>query len=97
MPSTLGYRPPEIRAPDDEIARAAEIINTDEKVAILVGQGARGAVDEVIELAERTGGGIAKALLGKDVIPDDLSSAPAPSGCWARRRHGRCSRGATRS
>jgi pyruvate dehydrogenase (quinone) len=61
-----------VRADDTEVARAAEVINAGERVAILVGQGARGAADEVRELAERTGAGVAKALLGKDVLPDDL-------------------------
>jgi pyruvate dehydrogenase (quinone) len=70
--STPGYRPPVTRAPDAEIARAAEILNQGSKVAILVGQGARSAATEVMEVAELTGAGVAKALLGKDVLPDDL-------------------------
>lgn len=57
---------------DDEIAKAAEVLNAGEKVAILVGQGARLAADEVRLVADRTGAGVAKALLGKDVLPDDL-------------------------
>jgi pyruvate dehydrogenase (quinone) len=56
----------------DELDRAAEVLGAGEKVAILVGQGARGAADEVRLLAELTGAGVAKALLGKDVLPDDL-------------------------
>ncbi|MEV4264697.1 thiamine pyrophosphate-requiring protein [Kribbella sp. NPDC049584] len=56
----------------DQLDRAAEILNAGEKIAILVGQGARGAVDEVTALAEMTGAGVAKALLGKDVLSDDL-------------------------
>ncbi|MGO4446887.1 thiamine pyrophosphate-requiring protein [Mycobacterium sp. 2YAF39] len=55
------------------IRRAAEILNAGSKVAILVGQGARAAATEVQEVADRTGAGVAKALLGKDVLPDDLS------------------------
>ncbi|MFE5569504.1 thiamine pyrophosphate-requiring protein [Amycolatopsis japonica] len=58
--------------PSDEVARAAEVLNAGEKVAILVGQGARNAVTEVREVAGLTGAGVAKALLGKDVLPDDL-------------------------
>ncbi|WP_394361776.1 thiamine pyrophosphate-requiring protein [Amycolatopsis sp. SB7-3] len=58
--------------PSDEVARAAEVLNAGEKVAILVGQGARNAVTEVREVAELTGAGVAKALLGKDVLTDDL-------------------------
>jgi pyruvate dehydrogenase (quinone) len=56
----------------EAIAAAAEVINAGSKVAILVGQGARAAADEVKRLAERTGAGVAKALLGRDVLPDDL-------------------------
>ncbi|GAA2087628.1 thiamine pyrophosphate-requiring protein [Actinomadura alba] len=70
--STPGYVPPITRAPDTEIARAAEVLNAGSKVAILVGQGARGAAEEVKQLADLTGAGVAKALLGKDVLPDDL-------------------------
>ncbi|GAB3726292.1 thiamine pyrophosphate-requiring protein [Amycolatopsis oliviviridis] len=58
--------------PADEVARAAEVLNAGEKVAILVGQGARNAVTELREVAGLTGAGVAKALLGKDVLPDDL-------------------------
>jgi pyruvate dehydrogenase (quinone) len=54
---------------EEEVRRAAEVLNAGEKLAILVGQGARGAADEVRELAELTGAGVAKALLGKDVLP----------------------------
>jgi pyruvate dehydrogenase (quinone) len=57
---------------DDDLHRAAEVINAGEKVAILAGQGARSAAAEVRELAERTGAGVAKALLGKDVLSDEL-------------------------
>jgi pyruvate dehydrogenase (quinone) len=61
-----------VMPPEAEIARAAEVLNAGSKVAILVGQGARGAVEEVREVADITGAGVAKALLGKDVLPDDL-------------------------
>jgi pyruvate dehydrogenase (quinone) len=54
------------------IERAAEILNAGSNVAILIGQGARSAAAQVQEVAERTGAGVAKALLGKDVLPDDL-------------------------
>src|SRR3954464_12736309 len=57
---------------DEQVRAAAEILNAGEKVAILIGQGARGAADEVTAVAELTGAGVAKALLGKDVLPDDL-------------------------
>jgi pyruvate dehydrogenase (quinone) len=55
-----------------DLRAAAEILNAGEKVAILVGQGALGASEEVAEVAELLGAGVAKALLGKGVLPDDL-------------------------
>jgi pyruvate dehydrogenase (quinone) len=70
--SAPGYTPPLTRAPDEQVERAAEIINAGSKLAILVGQGARSAATEVMQVAELTGAGVAKALLGKDVLPDDL-------------------------
>jgi pyruvate dehydrogenase (quinone) len=56
-----------------ELAEAAEILNAGKKVAILVGAGAFGAEKEIQEVAETLGAGVAKALLGKAVLPDDLS------------------------
>jgi pyruvate dehydrogenase (quinone) len=56
----------------EQVERAAEVLNAGSKLAILVGQGARNAAAEVRELAERTGAGVAKALLGKDVLSDEL-------------------------
>ncbi|WP_280222218.1 thiamine pyrophosphate-requiring protein [Nocardia neocaledoniensis] len=55
-----------------DIERAAEVINAGSRVAILLGQGARGATEEILQVAELTGAGIAKALLGKDVLSDEL-------------------------
>src|SRR5215207_5273390 len=63
---------PIMTADPQAISLAAEILNAGTKVAMLVGQGARGAAAEVEEVAERTGAGVAKALLGKDVLSDDL-------------------------
>ena len=60
------------RVPDDEsIARALDILNRGKRIAILAGQGALGARDEVIEIAELLGAPVVKALLGKGVVPDD--------------------------
>ncbi|MGC4948585.1 thiamine pyrophosphate-requiring protein [Streptomyces sp. DT224] len=72
VPSSLGASAYAPVPAEDDIARAAEVLNAGEKVAILVGQGARGARAEVERLAEVLGAGVAKALLGKDVLPDDL-------------------------
>src|ERR1700719_2665638 len=53
------------------IEAAGEIINRGSKVAILIGQGCLGAREEILELAEKAGAPIIKALLGKAVVPDD--------------------------
>lgn len=58
-------------APPDEIARAAEVLNAGSKVAILAGQGALSAVDELKRTAELLGAPIIKALLGKGLLGDD--------------------------
>ncbi|REK12678.1 MAG: thiamine pyrophosphate-requiring protein [Planctomycetota bacterium] len=71
-PGSVGFARPRVLPPDEDLHRAAEVINRGEKLAILVGQGARHAADLIVELAEKTGAGVAKALLGKDVLPDDL-------------------------
>jgi pyruvate dehydrogenase (quinone) len=63
-----------------EVRRAAEILNSGERVAILVGQGASGAAKEVEEVAELLGAGVAKALNGRDVLPDDLPFVTGPIG-----------------
>ena len=48
------------------------MLNAGKKVAILVGAGALNATDEVIAVAEKLQAGVAKALLGKAALPDDL-------------------------
>ena len=63
---------PVLRPTEDVIEHAADILNAGSKVAILIGQGARAAAAQVRQVAELTGAGVAKALLGKDVLPDDL-------------------------
>jgi pyruvate dehydrogenase (quinone) len=67
-----GYHRPTVVPTDADLRRAAAVLNAGERVAMLVGQGALGAVDEVIAAADRLGAGVAKALLGKAVLPDDL-------------------------
>jgi pyruvate dehydrogenase (quinone) len=72
VPSSLGMSQARV-APDDAAVRAAaDLLNAGEKVALLVGQGARGCEDELTQIADLLGAGAAKALLGKDVLPDDL-------------------------
>lgn len=72
VPSSLGIEYPEIAPDDTAIARAADVLNAGKKVAILVGTGARGAHEELAEVADLLGAGAAKALLGKDVLSDEL-------------------------
>jgi pyruvate dehydrogenase (quinone) len=72
VPSSLGLTEPTSRADPDGIRRAADILNAGSKVALLVGQGARGCAEEIGQVADLLGAGAAKALLGKDVLADDL-------------------------
>ncbi|MBW7974734.1 thiamine pyrophosphate-requiring protein [Bradyrhizobium sp. BR 10289] len=71
--SGVGYSAPRITPRESELDRAAEVLNAGKKVAILVGAGALQATDEVIAVADRLSAGCAKALLGKAVLPDDLT------------------------
>src|SRR5699024_7541562 len=70
--SGIGYSAPRVVPQESDLRRAAEVLNSGRRVAILVGAGIREAVDEIIEVAELLGAGIAKALLAKTMIPDDL-------------------------
>ncbi|MDX5565827.1 thiamine pyrophosphate-requiring protein [Streptomyces sp. ID05-04B] len=63
--------PPDVPS-EESLRQAAQILNSGDKVAILVGQGAAGAGAEVERIAELLGAGVAKALLGKDVLSDEL-------------------------
>ena len=65
--------PGEAKVPEQgALQAAAAVLNAGKKVAILVGAGALSATDEVIAVADRLGAGVAKALLGKAALPDDL-------------------------
>jgi pyruvate dehydrogenase (quinone) len=70
--SGIGFTRPRIVPYESELRRAAEVLNSGKKVAMLVGAGALEASDEVIAVADRLTAGAAKALLGKAVLPDDL-------------------------
>jgi pyruvate dehydrogenase (quinone) len=70
--SGVGYTAPKVVPFEEDLQRAAAILNAGKKVAILVGAGALHATDEVIAIANKLGAGVAKALLGKAVLPDDL-------------------------
>ncbi|MGH8290880.1 MAG: thiamine pyrophosphate-requiring protein [Steroidobacteraceae bacterium] len=68
----VGFAGPALLPSDPLLRQAAGVLNDGEKVAILVGAGALGATDEVIAVAQKLQAGVAKALLGKAVLPDDL-------------------------
>jgi pyruvate dehydrogenase (quinone) len=70
--SGIGYSTPYIIPNKDDLQRAADILNSGQKVAMLVGAGAKHATDEIIETANLLGCGVAKALLGKEAVPDTL-------------------------
>ncbi len=72
VPSSLGLTWPQSPADPEAVRRAADLLNAGTKVAVLVGQGARGAEAELRQLADLLGAGVAKALLGKDVLSDEL-------------------------
>ncbi len=68
----VGYTPARILPPPRELERAAEVLNEGDKVAMLIGAGALGAHEEVDAVAETLGAGVAKALLGRAALPDNL-------------------------
>ena len=70
--SGIGFSHPRVIPAEDELQRAAAILNEGKKVAILIGAGALHAGEEVIETADLLGAGVAKALLGKAALADDL-------------------------
>jgi pyruvate dehydrogenase (quinone) len=57
---------------EEDLERAAEVLNAGQRVAMLVGAGALGAEEELVAVADALQAGCAKALLGKATLPDDL-------------------------
>jgi pyruvate dehydrogenase (quinone) len=70
--SSIGISTPRVVPRDEDLQRAADVLNAGEKVAMLIGQGAAHAADEVVQVAELLGAGVAKALNGRAALPDDL-------------------------
>jgi pyruvate dehydrogenase (quinone) len=70
--SSPGWSPPLVVPREDDLRRAADVLNAGSKVAMLVGRGAAGATDEVIAVADLLGAGVAKALNGRAAVPDDV-------------------------
>ncbi|HEY2733606.1 MAG TPA: thiamine pyrophosphate-binding protein, partial [Polyangiales bacterium] len=70
--SGVGYCTPRVVPQQADLERAATILNEGERVAMLVGAGALGASEEVVQVADILGAGVAKALLGIAAVPDDV-------------------------
>jgi len=70
--SSIGYVAPRVLPQRAQLEQAAEVLNAGSKVAMLIGAGALEAGAEVQETAELLGAGVAKALLGKAALPDEL-------------------------
>jgi pyruvate dehydrogenase (quinone) len=70
--SGIGYTSSVIIPSDEELRKAAEILNSGKRVAILAGAGCFHAREELREVADLLGAGVAKALLGRTVLPDTL-------------------------
>jgi pyruvate dehydrogenase (quinone) len=83
--SGLGYSRPKVVPAEDDLLRAAEVLNAGERVAILAGAGALAAGDEVLRASEVLQAGIAKALLGKAVVPDDIAHVTGSIGLLGTR------------
>ncbi len=71
--SGIDFSQPVVMPSQPDLRRAAAILNQGEKVAMLIGAGAWNAADAVLAVADRLQCGIAKALLGKAVLSDDLA------------------------
>src|SRR5882672_10396589 len=69
--SSVGYSTPRVVPREQDLKRAADVLNAGDKVAMLVGAGCMRAGEEVIQVADLLGAGFAKALLGKAAIPDE--------------------------
>lgn len=68
----IGYSAPRVVPQQSELIKAAEVLNSGEKIAMLVGSGCLGATEEVLSVADVLQAGVAKALLGKAVLSDEL-------------------------
>ncbi|MFF3905663.1 thiamine pyrophosphate-requiring protein [Streptomyces sp. NPDC001848] len=78
--SSVGWSRPRVLPDEGELRKAADVLNSGSKVAMIIGQGAAHAESEVVETAELLGAGVAKALLGREVLPDDLPFVTGPIG-----------------
>jgi pyruvate dehydrogenase (quinone) len=85
VPSGIGYTSTAAVPAPELLRRAADVLNAGSKVAMLVGAGALEATDQVIATADALGAGIAKALLGKAAVPDDVPNVTGSIGLLGTR------------
>ncbi len=71
---------PRLTPQDEDLRRAAEVLNVGQKVAMLIGAGAMHAAEEVKKVANLLGCGVAKALNGRAALPDDLPFVTGAAG-----------------
>jgi len=83
--SGIGYRRPEWLPTGDDLDAAAKVLDEGTKVAVLAGAGCKHAVDEVLALADKLGAGVAKAILAKTMIPDDVEYVTGTMGLLGTR------------
>jgi pyruvate dehydrogenase (quinone) len=83
--SSVAFSAPRVVPKEEDLRRAAAVLNEGRRVAMLVGAGALHAADEVYETADLLGAGVAKALLGKAVLPDDIPFVTGPIGLLGSR------------
>jgi pyruvate dehydrogenase (quinone) len=80
LETACGYARPTVVPPPEDLDAAATMLDAGERVAMLIGQGARGAEAQLLAVADVLGAGIAKALLARDILPDDLPYVTGPLG-----------------
>jgi pyruvate dehydrogenase (quinone) len=74
------YRRPRVVPYAEDLEEAIDVLAAGRKVAMLVGQGARHAQEQVVAVAERLGAGIATSLLGKPYVDESLPFATGVMG-----------------
>ena len=85
----VGYAGPAQLPSEDLLRKAADVLNAGKKVAMLVGAGALGATDELIEIAGKLQAGVAKAFAGgKPLFPTISRGSQGRSVSLARSRPG---------
>jgi pyruvate dehydrogenase (quinone) len=80
METTPGWRAPRVLPHDEDLRAAAAVLNSGARVAVLVGQGARAAQEEVVAVTEVLAAGLTTSLLGKPFVDESLPFATGTMG-----------------